>query len=59
MEYPNTVIIGNTLAKAISPKPSMSGLRPGMLAASPNPRAATTGTVTVEVVTPRSRRPEE
>ena len=45
-------MIGNTLAKAIKPKPSNSGLRPGTLAAKPRPKAATTGTVTVDVVTP-------
>lgn len=52
MAYASTDIIGKTLAKAISPNPSMRGLRPGMLAASPRPKAATTGTVTVDVVTP-------
>ena len=40
------------LAKAMSPKPSNSGLRPGTELASPSPKAATKGTVTVEVVTP-------
>ena len=39
--------------KAISPNPSINGLRPGTDAATPNPNAATTGTVTVDVVTPR------
>ena len=48
----NTVIIGKTLANAISPKPSRAGSRPGTTEASPNPKAATIGTVTVEVVTP-------
>ena len=52
MSYPKTETIGNTLAKAINPKPSSSGLRPGIELANPRPRAATTGTVTVEVVTP-------
>jgi len=47
-----TVIIGNKEAKAMSPKPSISGSRPGILVASPSPSAATSGTVTVEVVTP-------
>ena len=42
-----TDMIGNRLAKAIRPKPSMSGLRPGTDSASPRPRAATSGTVTV------------
>ena len=39
-------------ANAISPKPSMAGLRPLILDESPIPKAATKGTVTVEVVTP-------
>ena len=47
-----TDIIGNRLAKAIKPNPSMSGLRPGMVVASPRPKAVSTGTVTVEVGTP-------
>jgi hypothetical protein len=42
-----TVIIGNSTAKAIIPKPSTRGSRPGILSASPNPSAATSGTVTV------------
>ena len=37
--------------KAISPKPSIAGLRPLILEARPIPKAATNGTVTVEVVT--------
>ncbi len=44
--------MGNRLANAINPKPSISGSRPGMADARPNPRAVNTGTVTVEVVTP-------
>jgi len=47
-----TVTIGKRLANAMSPKPSTSGLRPGIVDARPRPRAATSGTVTVEVVTP-------
>ena len=47
--YPSTDMMGKTLAKAISPNPSISGLRPGTLAARPRPSAATTGTVTVDV----------
>ena len=34
------------------PKPSITGLRPGISVASPNPNAAIIGTVMVEVVTP-------
>jgi len=45
-------MMGNRLAKAISPKPSSMGLRPGTVLASPKPNAATNGTVTVDVVTP-------
>lgn len=45
-------MIGKTLANAINPNPSINALLPGMLLANPNPSAATTGTVTVEVVTP-------
>ena len=45
-------MIGKTAVKAIKPNPSIKGLRPGTVAASPSPSAATTGTVTVEVVTP-------
>ena len=36
----------------MSPNPSISGFRPGIFSANPNPNAATRGTVTVEVVTP-------
>ena len=50
--YPNTVIIGNKLANAMSPNPSIAGFLPGTELDNPNPRAATKGTVTVEVVTP-------
>ena len=50
--YAMTDIIGNRLAKAINPKPSINGLLPGTVSAKPNPSAATNGTVTVEVVTP-------
>jgi len=39
-------------AKAMRPKPSIAGLRPLILEAKPIPKAATSGTVTVEVVTP-------
>ena len=45
-------MMGNKLANAISPKPSIIGFRPGTVEAKPNPKAATKGTVTVEVVTP-------
>ena len=45
-------MIGNSEAKAMRPKPSSAGFRPGIVAASPRPRAVTSGTVTVEVVTP-------
>ena len=44
--------IGVRLAKAISPKPSTMGLLPLIQVASPTPRAATKGTVIVDVVTP-------
>lgn len=44
--------MGKSDAKAISPKPSTSVLLPSMFSANPNPKAATNGTVTVEVVTP-------
>ena len=44
--------MGNKEAKAISPKPSIRGLRPSICVAKPSPNAATRGTVTVEVVTP-------
>ncbi len=47
-----TMIIGSSEAKAISPKPSIIGSRPGVRSASPTPSAVTSGTVTVEVVTP-------
>jgi hypothetical protein len=50
--YPITEIIGKRLAKAINPKPSRAGSRPGTVSDSPRPRAATSGTVTVDVVTP-------
>ena len=45
-------IIGEMLAKAMSPKPSIMGLRPGVFIARPTPSAVTRGTVTVDVVTP-------
>ena len=44
--------MGNNEAKAISPNPSITGFLPFIFEASPIPRAATKGTVTVEVVTP-------
>ncbi len=44
-----TKIIGVREAKAISPKPSIIGLRPLIELASPMPSAATSGTVTVLV----------
>ena len=44
--------MGKTLAKAINPNPSIAGSRPGTVSVNPRPRAATKGTVTVEVVTP-------
>ncbi len=47
-----TKIIGVNDASAIIPKPSMSGSRPRIEVASPTPSAVTSGTVTVEVVTP-------
>ena len=47
-----TAMMGKRLAKAMSPKPSSNGLRPGTLEASPSPSAATSGTVIVDVVTP-------
>ena len=50
--YPITVTIGNRTANAIRPKPSINGLRPGMVLARPIPNAVTNGTVTVDVVTP-------
>ena len=45
-------IIGVREARAISPKPSIIGLRPRMEEARPTPNAVTSGTVMVEVVTP-------
>ena len=45
-------MIGNKLAKAIRPKPSISGFLPGTVSERPSPKAATKGTVTVDVVTP-------
>ena len=45
-------MIGNRLAKAISPNPSISGFLPSIVLARPSPKAATKGTVTLEVVTP-------
>ena len=50
--YPSTVMIGKRLARAISPKPSISSLLPGTVEARPRPSALTRGTVTVDVVTP-------
>ena len=47
-------MIGIRLAKAISPKPSIIGLRPLMAWARPTPSAVTSGTVIVEVVTPNA-----
>jgi len=47
-----TKIIGVNDARAIMPKPSTSGLRPRIEVARPTPRAVTSGTVTVDVVTP-------
>ncbi len=44
--------IGVKLAKAINPNPSTIGLLPLIAVAKPTPRAATKGTVMVEVVTP-------
>ena len=46
------MIMGNRDAKAIRPKPSIMGSRPGVRSARPTPSAVTRGTVTVEVVTP-------
>ena len=45
-------MIGNKQANAINPNPSMAGFLPGTFVAIPRPTAVTTGTVTVEVVTP-------
>ena len=50
--YPKTVITGNKHANAIIPKPSKAGFLSGIVLDNPMPIAATTGTVTVEVVTP-------
>ncbi len=47
-----TKIIGVSEARAIMPKPSTNGSRPRIDVARPMPRAVTSGTVTVEVVTP-------
>jgi hypothetical protein len=47
-----TKIMGVRDAKAMRPKPSVKGSRPRMVRASPTPKAVTSGTVTVEVVTP-------
>ena len=47
-----TKIIGVNDANAIKPKPSTMGLRPLILEANPTPKAVTSGTVIVEVVTP-------
>ncbi len=47
-----TNIIGVSEAKAIKPKPSIAGFLPLIDELKPIPRAATRGTVTVEVVTP-------
>ena len=44
--------MGVRLANAMSPKPSIMGLRPLIDVASPTPRAVTSGTVMVLVVTP-------
>ncbi len=50
--YASTKMIGVKDAKAMSPNPSVIGLRPRIEDASPTPRAVTMGTVIVEVVTP-------
>ncbi len=50
--YNITKNIGVKLAKAIRPKPSTMGFLPLIQLASPTPRAATNGTVIVDVVTP-------
>ena len=50
--YINTKLIGSKDAKAISPNPSSRGLLPFSDEARPTPRAVTSGTVMVEVVTP-------
>ncbi len=47
-----TAMIGVNTAKAMRPKPSTIGLRPSILEANPTPRAVTSGTVMVDVVTP-------
>ena len=52
MPYAITNTIGVKDAKAISPNPSIIGLRPLIELASPTPSAVTKGTVIVEVVTP-------
>ena len=50
--YAMTKSMGVRLASAISPKPSIIGLRPLIICARPTPSAVTSGTVIVEVVTP-------
>lgn len=53
--YICTKNIGVSEASAMIPKPSIAGLRHGIVLASPIPSAARSGTVIVEVVThPRS-----
>ena len=52
MPYPKTNIMGFKLANAINPKPSIVGLLPFIAVAKPTPRAATRGTVIVDVVIP-------
>ena len=47
-----TKIMGVRDASAMRPKPSVTGSLPRIVRASPTPRAVTSGTVTVEVVTP-------
>ena len=52
LPYAMTKIIGVSDANAIRPKPSVIGLRSLSDDAIPTPSAATSGTVTVDVVTP-------
>ena len=46
-----TNTMGVSEAKAMSPNPSIMGFRPRIEEASPTPRAVTSGTVMVDVVT--------
>ena len=50
--YVSTLIIGNNEANAINQNQSFKGSLPGIFVANQIHRAATKGTVTVDVVTP-------